>query len=115
MRHRERPIDKAARSKAIPGRFANVLSLDPRNRLFPRAHSPHIAAMEQLIREIEAYASQMQRPPQWVLRKAFNAGWGQWDSWKSGKSSPTMAVVDRIKLFMKNNPPPETAAQQDVA
>ncbi|MCV2877589.1 hypothetical protein OE699_01885 [Sedimentimonas flavescens] len=71
--------------------------------------------MEQLINEIEAYAKSVKRSPQWVLRKAFNAGWGQWDAWKAGTSSPTMAVADRIRAFMRDNPPEQPQQQQDVA
>jgi hypothetical protein len=60
--------------------------------------------MEQLITEIEAYASQVGRSPQSVLRRAINASWGTWDAWVSGKSSPTLIVADRIRDFMAKNP-----------
>lgn len=71
--------------------------------------------MEQFIAEIESYAAACGRPPQWVLRRAFNAGWGQWDAWKSGKSSPTMAVADRVRAFMRDNPPAPSTPEKDVA
>ncbi|SIO36867.1 hypothetical protein SAMN05444722_1710 [Rhodovulum sp. ES.010] len=63
--------------------------------------------MDKLIAEVEAYAAAWDKVPQKVLRDAIGAGWGQWDSWKDGRSSPTMKVVDRLREFMAANPPPE--------
>ena len=73
--------------------------------------------MEQLIRDIEAYAASVNRTPQAVLRDAIGAGWKGWGSWKSGSSSPTMARVDRLRNFMDANPAPEPqgATQEDAA
>lgn len=67
-------------------------------------------AMEQLIAEIEAYARNVNRTPQAILRAAIGAGWKEWGSWKAGKSSPTMARVDRLRDYMAENPPREDAA-----
>jgi len=61
--------------------------------------------MEQFITEIETYAASIGRSPQWVLRASINAGWGQWDAWRAGKASPTMAVADRVRAFMRAHPP----------
>ncbi|TYB85844.1 hypothetical protein [Oceaniovalibus sp. ACAM 378] len=61
--------------------------------------------MENLIREIEAYAASVDKLPQKVLRDAIGAGWGQWAGWKTRASSPTMASVDRLRAFMAANPP----------
>lgn len=61
--------------------------------------------MEQFIREIEAYALATGRKPQSVLRAAVGASWGTWESWVAGKSSPTMAVADRIRAYIADNPP----------
>ncbi|MEQ8258079.1 MAG: hypothetical protein RH980_18700 [Roseovarius confluentis] len=66
--------------------------------------------MDQLISEIEAYADAIGRSPQWVLRAAINAGGGEWDSWKAGRSSPTMARVDRLRHYMVSHPVAEDAA-----
>jgi len=67
--------------------------------------------MEQLIAEIEAYASSMDRKPQWVLREAIGAGWKEWTLWRAGTSSPTMARVDRLRDYMAANPPAETETE----
>lgn len=61
--------------------------------------------MEQLISDVEAYARAAGQKPQSVLRAAIDAGWREWDSWKAGKSSPTMARADRLRAYMAENPP----------
>ncbi|WP_421907097.1 hypothetical protein [Mameliella sp.] len=61
--------------------------------------------MEQLISEIEAYARAVERTPQAVLRTAIDAGGREWESWKSGRSSPTLARVDRLRAYMSSHPP----------
>lgn len=72
--------------------------------------------MEQFIRDIETYAEAVGRKPQAVLRAAVGASWGAWDSWRSGESSPTMIVADRIRDYMKANPPPpQSEPEKDVA
>ncbi|GGW24083.1 hypothetical protein GCM10011452_09380 [Gemmobacter lanyuensis] len=72
--------------------------------------------MEQFIQEVETYAAAIGRKPQGVLRAAVGASWGSWDNWRSGKASPTMAVADRIRLYMAENPPPAEPEQaRDVA
>ncbi|MFW5655942.1 MAG: hypothetical protein ACOCYW_09930 [Roseicyclus sp.] len=61
--------------------------------------------MEQLIAEVEAYARAAGITPQKVLRDGIGAGWGQWDGWKAGASSPTMRVADRLRAWMAQHPP----------
>jgi len=61
--------------------------------------------MEQLISEIEAYCAAAGIKPQRLLRDAYGAGWGVWDGWKAGTSSPTMQVVDRLRAHMAAHPP----------
>ncbi|WP_288997970.1 hypothetical protein [uncultured Gemmobacter sp.] len=39
------------------------------------------------------------------MRLAVSASWGTWEAWKAGKSSPTVAVADRIYAYMAENPP----------
>ena len=76
----------------------------------------HFSVMEEFILEIEAYAAAVDRTPQAVLRSAVSAGWGTWDAWVSRKSSPTMALADRIRDYMKANPPPpQSEPEKDVA
>ena len=61
--------------------------------------------MEQLISEFEAYCAAAGIKPQKLLRDAYGAGWGVWDRWKAGTSSPTMQVVDRLRAYMSAHPP----------
>lgn len=53
--------------------------------------------MEQFISEIEAAARTAGISPNKLLRQAINAKWSQFDDWKNGRASPTMAVVDRVR------------------
>lgn len=78
-------------------------------------NKPIMAVMEQFIREIEAYAQAAQRKPQAVLRAAVGASWKSWDSWLSRRSSPTMAVADRIRDYMRANPPQRAGSERDAA
>lgn len=71
--------------------------------------------MEQFIREIRNYAAGVGKSPQWVLRQAIGANWGQWDSWIKGASSPTLHTADRLRRWMEQNPPPESAAPEEAA
>ena len=71
--------------------------------------------MEQLIKEITEYASRAGKQPQAILRSAIGASWGQWDDWLSGKSSPTMKNVDRLREWMRDHPAPVAATDKDVA
>ncbi|MGO4854456.1 hypothetical protein ACEN2S_16670 [Phaeovulum sp. W22_SRMD_FR3] len=67
--------------------------------------------MEQFIRDIEAYASAKRRSPQAILRDAIKANWGTWDGWCAGRSSPTMAVADRVRAYMAANPAPPPVSE----
>jgi hypothetical protein len=71
--------------------------------------------MEHLISEIEAYADAVGRTPQAVLRAAIDAGGREWVSWRDGRSSPTMARVDRLRAYMASNPPGAGVGREDVA
>ena len=72
--------------------------------------SPIHKVMDELIAEVEAYAASVERTPQAVLRDAIGAGWREWGSWKGGNSSPTMSRVDRLRVYMAENPPASAAA-----
>lgn len=61
--------------------------------------------MDKLIAEVRAYSAQAGLSPQSVLRKGISAGWGEWDSWLEGRSSPTMIRGDRLRRWMAENPP----------
>lgn len=61
--------------------------------------------MDQFIREIEEFCAAAGIRPERLLRETINAQWGQWARWRDGKSSPTMIVADRIRRFMRENPP----------
>ncbi|WP_119840311.1 hypothetical protein [Pseudooceanicola algae] len=59
-----------------------------------------IPTTEALVSEVEACAARLDVAPQKILRDGIGAGWGAWDAWKSGKSSPTLRVVDRLRAHM---------------
>lgn len=61
--------------------------------------------MEKLISDITTYAAAVGRKPQTVIRAATGHGWGVWDAWCAGRSSPTVAMADRIYAYMQANPP----------
>jgi len=62
-------------------------------------------AMDKLILEIESHCAAAGIPPQRLLREAINGSWSTWDKWKSGKSSPTMKIVERTRAHMAAHPP----------
>jgi hypothetical protein len=64
--------------------------------------------MEQLISEIENYCAKAGIAPQKLLRAVIGANWGQWGKWRDGSSSPTMAVADRIRAHIADDPSCET-------
>lgn len=70
--------------------------------------------MEKLIRDIESYAAAVGQSPQSILRRSVGATWRTWSGWRAGRSSPTMALADRVYAYMRDNPP-DTAAQSDAA
>jgi len=61
--------------------------------------------MEQLINEIEQAASALGMTPQSLLRKALGASWSTWSDWASGKSSPTLATVDKLRAWIASSQP----------
>lgn len=65
--------------------------------------------MEQLIAEIEAYGANARTTPQKLLKQVVGANRGQWQKWKSGTSSPTMRVADRICEYSAEQPVQEPA------
>ena len=73
--------------------------------------------MEQFIKEIEAYCAASNCKPQKLLRDVLKSSWRIWDEWKSGRSSPTLASVDRLRAHMAKNPPRQPASDknEDVA
>jgi len=66
---------------------------------------PHKRGMEQLINEIERDAAALGLSPQHLLRKAIGASWKTWADWVDGKSTPTLATVDRIRAWVAKNQP----------
>lgn len=71
--------------------------------------------MEQLIRDIETFASEFGVTPQKLLRDAINAEWGRWQKWKAGEASPTMITADAIKAHMADQRARRAAGKQEDA
>lgn len=61
--------------------------------------------MEQLIAEIEAFASLRGVKPGTVLQRAGGFGGGAWGKWIAGESSCTLPMADRIRRYMAENWP----------
>lgn len=70
---------------------------------------PHIVAMEQLISEIQTFASAQGVTPQKFLRDVIGASWNTWQKWRDGESTPTMAVADRIRTHIADSKPAKTS------
>lgn len=70
---------------------------------------PHIVSMEKLISEIQSYAAAQGVTPQKFLRDVIGASWNTWQKWRDGESSPTMAVADRLRAYIADNPPAKTS------
>lgn len=66
-----------------------------------------LSGMEQLISDITDAAEARGMTPQALLRRSVGASWSLWGDWTSGKSTPTLATVDRIRAWMAANPPAE--------
>lgn len=56
--------------------------------------------MEQLIKEIEAFAALRGVKPGTVLQWAGGFGGKVWGNWVSGKASCTLPMADRIRRYM---------------
>lgn len=68
--------------------------------------------MEQFLKEVIEYAHATKRSPQHILRQAVGANWNLWSAWVGGSSSPTLHTVDRIRLYIRENP---VTPHEDVA
>lgn len=61
--------------------------------------------MEQLIKEIEAFAALRGVKPGTVLQWAGGFGGKVWGNWVAGKASCTLPMADRIRRYMAANWP----------
>lgn len=61
--------------------------------------------MDQFLSEIRTYAAALGVKPGTVLHKACQLGGGTWEKWLAGTASPTMRTADRIREYMRANPP----------
>jgi hypothetical protein len=67
--------------------------------------------MEQFIDEIRAYAAAVGVKPGTVLQRAGGLGGKVWPTWEAGTASCTMAMADRIRRYMADNPPIATPSE----
>ncbi|WP_229678548.1 XRE family transcriptional regulator [Neptunicoccus cionae] len=74
----------------------------------------YLLDMEEFIREIEAYANAVGKRPGTVVQDAKCGGGRTWARWKLGDSSPTLAIVDRIRAYMSVNQP-NSSQKEDAA
>ena len=62
--------------------------------------------------EIRAYAARVGVMPTTVIQRAKAGNGSTWRRWESGDSSPTLQTVDRLRVYMAQNPPP--APEEEV-
>ncbi|MEQ3679235.1 XRE family transcriptional regulator [Pseudophaeobacter sp.] len=67
--------------------------------------------MEQFMANVRAYAAQFGISPSTVIQKAGVGGGGTWAKWESGDGTPTLRTADRLKDYMKANPPAADQAE----
>lgn len=65
--------------------------------------------MEKLIAEIEEFAALRGIKPGTVLQLAGGFGGQVWGNWVSGKASCTLRMADRIRSYMADKWPADTA------
>ena len=64
--------------------------------------------MEEFLAEIESYARAVNLSPGTVVQYATKTASGSaFAAWKSGRTSPHMATADKVRAYMRDNPPPE--------
>lgn len=61
--------------------------------------------MEQFLEDVRKYAQAFGVLPTTVVQRAGVGGGATWGRWESGKGSPTLATVDRLRRYMAENPP----------
>jgi hypothetical protein len=71
--------------------------------------------MEQFMDSVRAYATQFGVMPTTVVQRAKCGGGSTWAAWETRASTQTHKTTDRLKAYMKANPPPAAALAEDVA
>jgi hypothetical protein len=61
--------------------------------------------MEQLMKEIRAYAASRGIKPATVLQIAGGLGGMVWAKWEAGSATCTLSMADRLRAYMAANPP----------
>ena len=67
--------------------------------------------MEELVSEIESYAAARGLSPGTVVQYATDQGGRMFASWKEGRSTCTLATADRVRAYMRDNPPPKAPVE----
>jgi transcriptional regulator with XRE-family HTH domain len=69
--------------------------------------------MEQFLSDIRAYARAHGVLPTTIVQRIGVGSGSTWARWESGKSSPTLKTVDRIRQYMAQNPAPVVGKMPD--
>lgn len=56
--------------------------------------------MDELMTRVQQFAAEQGITPGSVLRRAIDAGGGEWRQWVSGERSPTMERADRLLAYI---------------
>ena len=61
--------------------------------------------MDEFLAEVRAYARNLGVRPTTVVQRAANVSGLTWANWSRRLSSPTARTMDRVRLYMRENPP----------
>jgi len=70
--------------------------------------------MEDFVQEVENYASALGLHPSTVVQRSGAGGGSSWGRWLNGGSC-SMRTADRIRAYMRANPPREDAQSGEAA
>ena len=71
--------------------------------------------MEEFIHEIETYASALGLHPSTIVQRSGAGGGAAWGRWTAVGGSCSMRTADRIRAYMRANPPREDAQSGEAA
>lgn len=61
--------------------------------------------MEQFIKEVRDYAKLVKKHPSTVIQEGGKCGGKSWNLWLKDERTPTAKIMDRIRKYIKDNPP----------
>jgi len=62
--------------------------------------------MDKFVAEIESYAARVGLAPSTIVQRAVGLSGSTWAAWRSRSGFPTAQTMDRLRDWIKANPPP---------